>query len=313
MSGPVTTSDVPPIEGRTEGRPACVELHDSRPSQVGALPVRRALPRRARRTVGAWCYADHMGPVAVTEDHGLDLGPHPHIGLQTVTWLLAGEVLHRDSLGTEQLIRPGELNLMTAGHGVAHSEEATGRYRGDLHGIQLWVAQPDATRHGPAAFEHHASLPAVDLACGAATVVVGELDGTRSPARRDTDHLGVDLELRVGRTSLPLRPDHEHGLIVLEGAVTAHSTRVASGQLAYLGTGREELVLDVDDEARVFLLGGAPFEEPLLMWWNFVARTTAEIDDACEGWPGDDDRFGVVASPLALIPAPVPSWRGGQR
>src|SRR6185295_19481914 len=136
---------------------------ESYPARQATLPgeliVRRALPRSARRLVGPWCFLDHYGPIAFGVDRPMAIGPHPHIGLQTVTWLLEGEVLHRDSLGSEQLIRPGQLNLMTAGSGIAHAEEATPGYRGDHHGVQLWVAQPEATRHAAAAFEHHAELP----------------------------------------------------------------------------------------------------------------------------------------------------------
>jgi len=151
-----------------------------------------------------------MGPELVTETQGLDIGPHPHTGLQTVTWLVAGEVLHRDSLGSEQVIRAGELNLMTAGNGVAHSEEATGRYRGQLHGVQLWVAQPEATRHGPAAFEHHAELPRVELGNAVATVLVGSFAGAASGARRDTALVGVDAALTPGTGAWPLEPTFEH-------------------------------------------------------------------------------------------------------
>src|SRR3954451_1852167 len=187
-----------------------LELLHSREAEVGAMRVRRALPRRTHRTVGAWCFADHMGPAPVTAEYGLDIGPHPHIGLQTVTWLLAGEALHRDSLGSEQLLRPGQLNLMTAGHGVAHSEEATGTFRGDLHGVQLWVAQPDATRNGPPAFEHHAELPRVEIGAAEATVLVGDFAEVASPARADTALLGLDAVLRPGGTVWPLRADFEH-------------------------------------------------------------------------------------------------------
>ena len=210
-----------------------VVVTESRPSQVGSLTVRRALPRHGRRTVGAWCFADHMGPVAVTEEQGIDIGPHPHTGLQTVTWLVAGEIVHRDSLGSEQPIRPGQLNLMTAGHGVSHSEERTGHYRGDLHGIQLWIAQPEATRHGDPAFEHHADLPRRDLEAGTATVLVGELDGATSPARRDTEHVGVELDLRSGRSTVPLHRGWEYALVVLAGAVTVgrHPCRARSPRL----------------------------------------------------------------------------------
>jgi redox-sensitive bicupin YhaK (pirin superfamily) len=298
----------------TEGAPAepHLELLDSREAEVGAIRVRRALPRRRHRTVGAWCFADHMGPAPVTEEHGLDIGPHPHIGLQTVTWLLAGEALHRDSLGSEQLLRPGQLNLMTAGHGVAHSEEATGRYRGDLHGIQLWVAQPDATRDGPPAFEHHAELPSVDLDGAQATVLVGDLAGTTSPARRDTDHVGAQLDVRAGRTTVPLRATYEHALVVLEGTVRAGASVAAPGHLGYLAPGGDALVLDADAPARVMLLGGVPFPTPILMWWNFVARDATEMAAARDAWESRSRRFGAVESSLPRIPAPLPSWPSGR-
>ena len=162
---------------------------------VGSLTVQRALPRRGRRTVGSWCFADVMGPADAA---AVGIGPHPHIGLQTVTWLLAGELLHLDSLGSEQPIRPGQLNLMTAGHGVAHAEESPGSR--PLHGIQLWIAQPEATRHDEPAFEHHADLPGTELPGCEVTVLVGDLAGARSPARCDTEHVGAELRLqRVGR------------------------------------------------------------------------------------------------------------------
>lgn len=283
-------------------------LQPSHEARVGDLTVRRALPRRGHRTVGAWCFADHMGPASVTEDRGIDIGPHPHCGLQTVTWLVAGEVLHRDSLGSEQVIRPGQLNLMTAGHGVSHSEEATGTYAGALHGIQLWVAQPEATRHGAAAFEHHAALPQVDLDGGTATVLVGTLAGVGSPARCDTDHLGADLALRPGTTVVPLVAAHEHALVVLEGEVAVDAAAVGPGVLAYLGTGRDELALTAQADTRLVLLGGEPFPDDLVMWWNFVARTHDEVTEAQRSWNAGPERFGTVASPLDRIAAPDLPW-----
>lgn len=283
-----------------------LEITESHHAQVGEMQVRRALPRRARRTVGAWCFADHMGPLVATPELGADIGPHPHIGLQTVTWLTAGVLLHRDSLGSEQLIRAGQLNLMTAGNGVAHAEQSTGIHQGVLEGIQLWVAQPEETRHGPAAFEHHADLPRVELANATATVVVGELDGVTSPARRDTDHLGAELALHGGPASavVPVHPHHEHALIVLSGSVAVDGSPLTPGHLAYLGTRRDELALQSDGPATVMLLGGTPTADRLFMWWNFVAWTTAEIDQARDSWNADDGRFGTVRSPLARIPAP---------
>jgi redox-sensitive bicupin YhaK (pirin superfamily) len=225
-----------------------------------------------------------------------------------VTWLVAGEVLHRDSLGTEQVIRAGQLNLMTAGDGVTHSEEATGRYRGELHGVQLWVAQPEVTRHGPAAFEHHAELPQVDLGNAVATVLVGSFATGSSPVRSDTPLVGADVALGPGTGAWPLHPAHEHALVVLVGEVLVGDQVVRPGQLAYLGQGREEVAVSASDPARVLLLGGEPFPEPILMWWNFVARTREEIDAAYRQWESEDPRFGRLRSPLARIPAPPPFW-----
>jgi hypothetical protein len=284
-----------------------VEVTASHTAEVGGFTVRRALPRRGRRTVGAWCFADHMGPADVTEGSGLDVGPHPHMGLQTVTWLLDGQALHKDSLGSEQVIAPGQLNLMTAGHAVAHAEEATGHYRGTLEGIQLWIALPDATRHSLAAFEHHTDLPQVELDGGVATVLVGEHDGRQSPARHDTPLLGVDLDLRE-RSTIPLRADFEHALVVLRGSVAVDGEKIVPGNLAHLGLDRDELEIEVAEHSRVMLLGGLPFDEPLLMWWNFVARSRDEIDAAYASWRDQDDRFGRVRSTLPVIPASAPFW-----
>ena len=249
-----------------------------------------------------------MGPTEVTETSGLDIGPHPHIGLHTVTWLLAGEVLHRDSLGTEQIIRPGQLNLMTAGRGVAHSEEATRGYRGVLHGVQLWVAQPEDTRHGPPAFEHLGDLPRVELGEGVVTVLAGTFAGAASPARSDTPLVGADAVLHPGRSTWPLRPDFEYGLTVLEGAVAIGEQVLRPGQFGYLGRGRDEITVSATDPTRALLIGGEPFAEPILMWWNFVARTRDEMEAAYHQWQGPESRFGHVESALPRIPAPAPYW-----
>lgn len=272
------------------------------------MPVRRALPRRGRRMVGAWCFADHMGPAAVTKEHGLDIGPHPHTGLQTVTYIVNGEAVHRDSLGSEQLIAPGQLNLMTAGEGVSHSEEATGRYEGTLQGIQLWIAQPDATRRGPAEFEHHGELPRIAMHQSVATVLVGEFEGVQSPARHDSPLVGVELSIK-NRVNLELHPDFEYAIIVLEGALASDGIDLGPGQLGYLSAGIDEIDLDAYEPTRAMLLGGVPFESEIVMWWNFVARSREEIDLAYESWQNDDGRFGDVTSSLERISAPSPHWR----
>jgi redox-sensitive bicupin YhaK (pirin superfamily) len=303
MSGPVSSHDTDADRHHDEARPPCVEVIEGRVTDLQGLEVVRLLPRRPRRTVGAWCFADHFGPTSVDVSR-MDVGPHPHIGLQTVTWLIDGELLHRDSLGSEQLIVPGQLNLMTAGRGVSHSEETPDDAYGDLHGIQLWVAQPEATRFGEPAFEHHDRLPQVELDGGArATVLVGELAGARSPARHDTPLVGADLVLDVALVT-GLNPAFEHALIVLEGRITVDATDVPTGHLAYLGVGRDELDLVVEDHARALLIGGEPFGEDLVMWWNYVARSRDEVAEAHRQWRARDPRFGEVASPLPRIDGP---------
>ena len=306
MSGPVSTSDASPggvLQANLPARPS-VEVTAAREVLLGPLRVRRSLPRLGRRTVGAWCFADHLGPTTATPTSGLAIGPHPHTGLHTVTWLLAGEALHRDSLGSEQVIRPGQLNLMTAGQGVAHAEESTGASSGRVQAVQLWVAQPEATRHGAAAFEHHADLPRVHAGRSEATVLVGTFASQMSPARADTPLVGADVTLRSGTTAWPLRAEFEHALLVLDGAVEVDGHVIGADHLAYLGRGRDTLALRVRGDTRLLLLGGEPFPEPLLMWWNFIARDRAEIEAAARQWNERDTRFGEVLSPLARIPAP---------
>lgn len=285
-----------------------IEITPSRESVVGELTVRRALPIPGRRTVGAWCFVDHMGPAAVTRERGLDVGPHPHIGLQTVTWLVSGEALHRDSLGTEQPIAPGQLNLMTAGHGISHAEEATGRYEGALHGVQFWVAQPESTRHGAPAFEHHAELPQVEIGDTSATVLLGRFAGIDSPARIDTEIVGAEFALR-GPTVVPLAAGFEHAIVVIDGTAIVEGSPITPGRLAYLGVGRDEVRIGTPERARLLLIGGVPFEAPIVMSWNFVGRSRDELEAAHDSWNADDGRFGSVASRLSRIPAPPPVWR----
>jgi redox-sensitive bicupin YhaK (pirin superfamily) len=310
MSGPVSSADVPVTSAVDVPRVGGLEIIEGRRAKVGAFDVSRVLPRRQRRTVGAWCFVDHMGPGEVSSERGLDIGPHPHIGLQTVTWLLAGEILHRDSLGSEQVIRPGQLNLMTAGAGVSHSEETVGVYSGELHGVQLWVAQPEATRHGTPAFEHHAALPQLDLGAAAATVLVGTFAGVTSPARRDTEHVAADLTLPPGRTHVPLDASFEYAVVMTSGAAHVAGTTLAPGRLGYLGIGRDEVPIEAAEPSRALLVGGIPFPETPMMWWNYVARTRDDIVAAHRDWSSGAERFGRVASPLPRILTAGPPWVG---
>jgi redox-sensitive bicupin YhaK (pirin superfamily) len=292
--------------------PAPVELSPSRIADVEGFAVRRALPQRLRRTVGAWCFVDHLGPVETPPGPAMAIGPHPHIGLHTVTWLFSGEVEHRDSLGSVQLIRPGQLNLMTAGRGIAHAEQALSGWHGTAHGAQIWVAQPETTRHGEPAFEHHRDLPVVSVGPAVVTVLVGALGDVVSPARSDSPLVGLDVVLSQGRAELPVDESFEHAVIVVQGEIAladaGEETTVRPGSLAYLAPGRAELALSAGAPARLLVLGGTPFGEELLMWWNFVARTHDEVDEAIADWQGGAPRFGPVASGLDRIAAPQPHW-----
>ena len=274
------------------------ELTEARVARVGDMTVRRLLPLRLRRSVGAWCFVDHYGPMSVDGVTGMRVPPHPHIGLQTVTWLISGNVLHRDSLGSEQMIRPGQLNLMTAGRGIAHSEESPAEHDPSLHGVQLWVALPDASRHTEPAFAHHAELPAAGIGGFEVTVFAGSLGGARSPARMFSEIVGAELAAhRDASASIPLAASHEHVIFVATGSAqvdrTPDATVLRPGQLLYLDAGLEQVGVSAAAGTRLFLLGGVPLGEPLVMWWNLVARTPGEIEAAVADWR--QGRFGTVA------------------
>lgn len=287
-----------------------MQVLPSRSARVGESQVRRALPQRTRRNIGAWCFVDHFGPSEPGAQDGLGVGPHPHCGLSTVTWLLQGTAVHTDSLGSEQPIRPGQLNLMTAGHGISHAEQTPSTERGAMHGVQFWVAQPEATRHGAPAFEHHGELPVVGLGPLQATVLLGELGGVRSPARTDTPLLGAELRsTRTGVHDVDLDPRFEHGVVVVEGRIRLDATPLTVGELAHLPVGAGSVRVETDGPATLMLIGGEPFEAPVQMWWNFVGRTREEMTLAVDDWNGMNERFGEARSELDRIPAPVPPWR----
>jgi hypothetical protein len=241
------------------------------------------------------------------------------MGLQTVSWLHQGEVLHRDSTGSLQTIRPRELGLMTSGRAISHSEESPRSHARFLHGAQLWVALPDAHRHTEPHFEHHATLPTVTAPGLTATVILGDLDGAASPGTAYTPIVGADLALTRGTdVRLPLVPDFEYGVLAMSGEVRVDGVTVLPGSMLYLGCGRGELPLHAESDAGLMLLGGEPFEEELIMWWNFVGRTQAEIEQAREDWT-KGTRFGEVhgydGAPLAApgLPATPLKPRGRMR
>ncbi len=299
---PVRESDPP--AGHTE-------LTSARLARVGDVEVRRLLPLRRRRSVGAWCFVDHYGPMSVDGVAGMAVPPHPHIGLQTVTWLIEGNVLHRDSLGSEQMIRPGQLNLMTAGRGIAHSEESPADHDPGLHGVQLWVALPDADRQAAPAFEHHAQLPVLGLGGSEVTVFAGSLADVTSPARTYSPLVGAEINaVREGDSTIPLAPAHEHVIFAARGPAAADGIALSPGGLLYLGTGRRSLTLTAQEGARLFLLGGEPLGETLLMWWNFVGRTPGDIVEAAQAWAAGG-RFGEVRG-YRGAPLPAPPLDAGR-
>ncbi|HEX5805449.1 MAG TPA: pirin family protein [Macromonas sp.] len=273
--------------------------------------VRRVLPSRQQRMVGAWCFLDHAGPVEFAPGRGMHVGAHPHIGLQTFTWLIEGEVMHRDSLGNEQIIRPGQVNLMTAGHGVAHTEDSL--VDGSrLHAAQLWIALPPEVQDCPPDFAHHPELPQWQTDGTTLTLLAGDYAGQRAPTRLHSPLLGIDIaSTAAAEVNLDLRPDFEYALLPLTGSVRLGDESFAADEFAYLGRGQDNLHLGLAPDSKVLLLGGEPFAEPVLMWWNFVGFDKATIATAQHQWERGDARFGPVGDGRApRLTAPPLPWTG---
>jgi redox-sensitive bicupin YhaK (pirin superfamily) len=266
--------------------------------------VRRLLPNLGRRLVGPWCFVDHYGPDDIANKPGMAVPAHPHLGLQTVSWLLAGEVHHQDSLGSDQLIRPGELGLMTAGRGIAHAEHSPAPHPAMLHGVQLWVALPAEARATEPGWSHHATLPILSDTAMVATVIMGELAGERSPGRSFSPIVGADVSLATrADVLLPLEPDFEYAVLTMSGGLDIEGVALTPGAMLYLGCGRRDFRLRSEAGARVLLLGGEPFAEQIVMWWNFVARSGEEIATARDGWMSGE-QFGTVSDAGDPLPAP---------
>lgn len=273
------------------------------------MRIRRALPARERRLIGAWCFLDHFGPIDISQGDGMRVGPHPHIGLQTFTWPISGEILHRDSLGYTQVIRPGQVNLMTAGRGISHSEESPPERSPQLHGAQLWIALPDTHRHIAPAFQHYPEIPATERDGFRVTVMAGDWLGLHSPVELFSPLVGAELLATTGgTTTLPLQPTFEHGLLVLEGIAVIDGETLEPGTLLYLPPGDDSLNIQAGEGMRLLLIGGEPFPETPLLWWNFVARDKDEISTATREW-NHGTAFGTVegydGQPLT---APAPPW-----
>jgi redox-sensitive bicupin YhaK (pirin superfamily) len=304
-----------------------VEFYEARDVPLGGVRgvhVMRALPQRVLPTVGAWCFLDHFGPQA----SAMNVNPHPHIGLQTVTWPFQGDVRHRDSVGSDVVVRPRQLNLMTAGRGIAHSEISQKAGAGveaaqTGHGLQLWTALPQEHRDTAPHFEQHQELPVYELPGLRALVFLGTLDDVTSPATTYSPIVGADITVNPGAAAtIPLTNYHEHAVLLIDGdltiapgtnavgtnlADTNTATDVPPGPLLYLGTGRGELTLASRAGAHLILLGGEPFREDIVMWWNFVGRTHEDIEEARDDWEKRNlERFPDIAGHTVeeRIPAP---------
>jgi quercetin 2,3-dioxygenase len=304
----VTCTDAGNVLTRT-----AVQVLEPREVPLGgprAMTVRRTLPQRERSLIGAWCFVDHYGPDDVSATGGMRVAPHPHTGLQTVSWLFTGEIEHRDSAGNHAMVRPGELNLMTAGRGISHSEVSTAS-TSVLHGAQLWLALPDGDRQTEPAFEHYAPEP-VSGEGWEARVFLGALLGSTSPVHTFSPLLGAELRIDAGTTlRIPVDPAYEHGLLLDHGSLTVGGEALEADDLGYLEPGRDVVELTAAEDALVLLLGGAPFGEQIVMWWNFIGREHDEIAGYRAQWQrlveeGDDDRFALPPDdPMAPLPAPT--------
>ncbi|MDI5984099.1 pirin family protein [Halomonas sp. M4R5S39] len=301
-----SSRDCPVIDGQRQ-----VQHVAPRSADVGGIPVNRVLPSRQRRLVGAWCFLDHAGPAVFKGGAaGLRVGPHPHIGLQTFTWMIEGEVLHRDSLGHEQVIRPGQVNLMTAGRGISHTEESVPGET-HLHAAQLWIALPAADRHTDPRFDHYPELPHWRQASVELTLLTGEFAGHRAPTLAFSPLVGLDLTSRDAATlRLPLRHEFEYGLLPLEGGLEIEGDTFVPNELAYLGRGRDDVTLGLPAGGRAILVGGEPLGEEVLIWWNFVGHSKAEIAEAQRDWEAGSERFGSIPrfDGERLMPPPLP-WK----
>lgn len=268
------------------------------------IDIQRTLPHRYIRTIGAWCFIDHFGPTE--QENAMSVAAHPHVGLQTVSWLFAGEVEHRDSLGSTQIIHPGELNLMTAGHGIAHSELSS-TTAGTMHGVQLWTVLPESARDGAAYFDHYNDLPVFSKEKLDIRLFVGELLGHTSPARTFSEMVGAEIDVPAGIVAqLPINESYEYGLLVVAGDLKVNDEQVPVEYLYYQPLGSEEFKIESTGGAKFVLLGGVPFGEEIVMWWNFIGRSHEEIEEMRIDWESQSNRFpGFEDQVHGRIPAPA--------
>lgn len=287
--------EVPIHTAPCAGRSELLTPRDVPLGGLRAMTVRRTLPQRSRSLIGAWCFADHYGPDDISRTGGMQVAPHPHTGLATVSWLFEGRIEHRDSAGNVQAVLPGELNLMNAGRGISHSEVSDPSGPATLHGTQLWLALPDRDRFSEPALHHF--VPPVSESDGVRLrVFLGTLAGQSSPVPTYTALVGAQLDFAPGaRIEIELEPDFEYGVLLDSGHLTAAGEPVAPAQLRYFPPGAPRLSLVAGDApARAILLGGEPLGESLVMWWNFVGRDHDEIVAFRQEWQRQITRDGAL-------------------
>ena len=276
---------------------------EARPRDLGGFTVGRVLPAPTRRAVGPFVFLDHMGPAEAQP--GFAVRPHPHLHLATVTYLFAGEVMHRDSLGSEQLITPGAINWMTAGTGIAHSERAPAVLTAkDMHGLQLWVGLPKAFEDSPPAFSHTPSsaLPQVDDAGALIRILAGTAFGATSPVKTMSPLFYVEVRLAAG-ARVPVPAEHvDRAMYVVEGTVSVGNTRLDARRMAVFNRGTTPVIV-AETDARVVMLGGEPLDGPRYIWWNFVSSSPERIVEAAHAWR--ERRFPLIPNDdREFIPAP---------
>jgi redox-sensitive bicupin YhaK (pirin superfamily) len=279
---------------------------EPRPRDIGGFEVRRVLPVAQRRSVGPFVFFDQIGPATLAAERGVDVRPHPHIGLATVTYLFQGEILHRDTLGSVQVIRPGDVNWMTAGSGIAHSERTppeTRKTGGPLFGIQSWVALPKAHEEADPAFFHHpvATLPKIEGEGKTARIIAGTAFGQRAPVATFSETLYCDVALKAGaKIDVPIEHE-ERAIQPVMGRIRIAGRAIEPGSMLVLRAGMP-VTIEAMDDARLMLLGGERLDGPRQMWWNFVSSSPERIEQAKADWKAG--RFGQVPSETEFIPLP---------
>jgi redox-sensitive bicupin YhaK (pirin superfamily) len=269
------------------------------------LTVQRLIPQRGLRMVGPWCFVDHFGPLPIADYADFDIAPHPHCGLQTITWLFSGQLVHHDSLGYQQALRRDQLNLMTSGHGISHAEVADSQLSEPLHGLQLWSALPPSDAHTQPRFDHYPQLPKFTIGECTASLLVGSYRREdHAQAKRFVSpalsfHPSIAMIISTPKATaieLQLEREFEHALYVVSGRIDSVEQRVDQHQLLNLGSNRSAIAIELSADCKLLLIGGEAFAQPIRMWWNFVAADMQQLQQAQQQWNVGHARFGQVSS-----------------